>query len=122
MATRLWTRTSCVSISICGEDLGACRAWARASQVPRLQVVLTYKRFRETEATNPWGGDSWDPQDYKHRRKHSKGGKNPGMWGPFPGVAQGHSSATALHCPLSLAGPGDILGETTGRLWGKCIP
>lgn len=82
MATRLWTRTSFVSIRTSGEELGDRRGRSWETQRPQGLRVQTsgcphLQDVGETEATDPSGGDSWAPQDAKHSWKHSTGGKNP---------------------------------------------
>lgn len=65
---------------------------------------------------------AWAPQDSRHRRKHPKGEEYPRLQCKgFP--LESYKAAVpsrSRSAPLSLSGPGETLGESTGRLSGKC--
>lgn len=70
MATMLWTGTSCVSLSMTGEELGV--TGPAVGKAPGPQALFTYKGPERQRPPSLGKVAAWVPQDPRHRRKHSK--------------------------------------------------
>lgn len=78
MATMLWSKTSCVSLGMTGEELGVLGPVV--GKAPGPQALFSYKGPEGQRPLSLGKVTAWALQDSRHRRVYSERARTTGVW------------------------------------------